>query len=64
MSQKRSPLAAAILAVFILFAGQVVRAVDENPARNNCKSLPNFSALKTALEAATATETSGLNNQM
>jgi uncharacterized protein GlcG (DUF336 family) len=31
---------------------------------NECQSLPSHSALKTALAAATATETSGLNNQM
>src|SRR5258708_4145212 len=30
----------------------------------SCANLPNFSALKTALAAATAAETSGLNNQM
>src|SRR5213083_3203795 len=30
----------------------------------SCSNLPNFSALKTALGTATATETSGLNNQM
>jgi uncharacterized protein GlcG (DUF336 family) len=64
MSHKRSPFAAAILAVLILFAGDVARAADEKPAGNACKSLPNSSALKTALESATATETSGLNNQM
>ncbi len=64
MLQKRLPLAAAILAVLILFAGEVVNAADEKPAGNACKNLPNFSALKAALEAATATETSGLNNQM
>src|SRR5205809_2180222 len=29
-----------------------------------CANLPNFSSLKNALTAATATETSGLNNQM
>ncbi|HEV8042516.1 MAG TPA: heme-binding protein [Bryobacteraceae bacterium] len=31
---------------------------------NNCRNLPNYSALKAALAAATATEASGLNNQM
>lgn len=31
---------------------------------NQCKNLPDYSALKTALAAATASETSGLNNQM
>src|SRR5215469_17038793 len=64
MSQKRSPLAATILAVCMLFAGGVVRAADGKPENNGCKSLPNFSALKMALEGATSTETSGLNNQM
>ena len=64
MLQKRLPLAVAILAVFILFTGDVVKAADEKSAGNSCKSLPNFSALKALLDAATATETSGLNNQM
>jgi len=31
---------------------------------NNCKSLPDYNALKAALVAATTAETSGLNNQM
>jgi len=31
---------------------------------NGCKDLPDYNALKAALVAATATETSGLNNQM
>src|SRR5207302_2840046 len=30
----------------------------------SCSNLPNFSALRNAIAAATATETSGLNNQM
>lgn len=64
MFQKRVPFAAAILAVLILFAGEVVNAAGEKPAGNACKGLSNFSELKAALEAATATETSGLNNQM
>jgi len=62
MSQKLSPLAAAILVVLILLAGEGVKAADAKP--DGCKSLPNFSALQAALAAATATETSGLNNQM
>jgi uncharacterized protein GlcG (DUF336 family) len=33
-------------------------------AEDNCKGLPSHSALQAALDAATATETSGLNNQM
>ena len=64
MLQQRLPLAVASLAILILFTDGVVKAADEKPAGNGCKSLPNFSALKSALDAATATETSGLNNQM
>jgi uncharacterized protein GlcG (DUF336 family) len=33
-------------------------------AANGCQSLPGYSALKTALDSAVVTETSGLNNQM
>ena len=33
-------------------------------AANGCQGLPGYNALKTALDSATATETSGLNNQM
>ena len=62
MLQQRLPLAVASLAILILFTDGVVKAADEKPAGNGCKSLPNFSALKSALDAATATETSGLNN--
>ncbi|MGA7241021.1 MAG: hypothetical protein WBY44_35390 [Bryobacteraceae bacterium] len=35
-----------------------------NFGSNGCASLPGYSALKTALESAVATEASGLNNQM
>ncbi len=35
-----------------------------NNGPNGCGSLPGYGALKSALDAATATETSGLNNQM
>src|ERR1700681_2150159 len=33
-------------------------------ADDSCSGLPNYSALSSALNKATATETSGLNNQM
>ncbi|MGZ4789923.1 MAG: GlcG/HbpS family heme-binding protein [Terriglobales bacterium] len=33
-------------------------------AQDHCKGLPSYTALQAALTAATATETSGLNNQM
>jgi uncharacterized protein GlcG (DUF336 family) len=42
----------------------VVHAHDGGEANNGCSDLPNYVQLKTALAAATATETSGLNNQM
>ena len=64
MFRKRVLFAAAILASLVLFAGDVAKAADEKSASNGCKSLPNFSALKAALDSATATEASGLNNQM
>jgi uncharacterized protein GlcG (DUF336 family) len=37
---------------------------DEADGRAGCKDLPSYAQLKAALLAATATETSGLNNQM
>src|SRR5882724_5250920 len=43
----------------------VARADDFGGNGNNgCRNLPGYNALKSALAAATATETSGLNNQM
>jgi uncharacterized protein GlcG (DUF336 family) len=36
----------------------------EDPSGNGCSALPNQAELKAALQAATATEKSGLNNQM
>ncbi len=51
--------------VFVVFAAlaAAANALAQAPA-NGCASLPKFAALKAALTAATATETSGLNNQM
>src|SRR5215469_13579796 len=37
---------------------------QNNQGKGACTGLPDFSALKSAITAATATETSGLNNQM
>ena len=48
------------LTVFLL----VVCACVLSFAQDNCKGLPSQAALQAALSAATATETSGLNNQM
>jgi uncharacterized protein GlcG (DUF336 family) len=52
----------AFLVVLLTCTTGVVKAADDNGDR--CKGLPGASALKVALDAATATETSGLNNQM
>jgi uncharacterized protein GlcG (DUF336 family) len=64
MSQTQSVCVAALL--WALTCGSVATADDDNGNKgsNGCKSLPGYSALKAALTAATAAETSGLNNQM
>lgn len=51
---------AASVTVLLVASSGLLRAASSN----GCDSLPNFSALKTALAAATSTEVSGLNNQM
>ena len=56
--------ATAALALALTSAGGVVHAGDGGDGNNDCSSLPNYGQLKTALAAATATESSGLNNQM
>lgn len=63
MLNRSSVCPAAALAVFIVFSG-AVKADEEDSARNGCKDLPSYAALKNALTVATAAETSGLNNQM
>ncbi len=45
-------------------AGLQAQTTFGNFSPNGCSSLPSYSALKTALESAVATEASGLNNQM
>ncbi len=51
---------AVLIATMLLTLSAAANAAGEN----SCKNLPNFSALKAALEAATSAETSGLNNHM
>jgi uncharacterized protein GlcG (DUF336 family) len=54
----------------VLLAGGLLASVaaaddhDDWGGSNSCASLPDHAALKKALQAATATEASGLNNQM
>ena len=63
MLQKRLLYRAAALAVALICFTSILSA-DDKGGNNGCKSLPGYSQLKAALAAATATETSGLNNQM
>src|SRR5215469_11100859 len=58
--------AAAALTLAITTTAGIVHARDGNDQAqgSGCSSLPNYFQLQTALAAATATETSGLNNQM
>ncbi len=62
MSQRYIHLQAIALVIALMCVTSAVLAADKG--NNRCKDLPNASALKAALVAATATETSGLNNQM
>jgi len=54
---------AAVGIAFLCIAG-TASADDTGAGGNACNNLPDYAALKAALVAATATETSGLNNQM
>jgi uncharacterized protein GlcG (DUF336 family) len=55
----------ATIAVVLAFSVMVSRADGQvDTDQNGCLNLPGYNALKTALDSATAAETSGLNNQM
>jgi uncharacterized protein GlcG (DUF336 family) len=58
----------ATIAVALTCSAVGLRAADDdnngNNNASNCRNLPSYSALRTALDSAVATETSGLNNQM
>jgi uncharacterized protein GlcG (DUF336 family) len=62
MLQNRPLYRAALAVALICFTSAL--SADDKGGNNGCKSLPGYSQLKAALAAATATETSGLNNQM
>jgi uncharacterized protein GlcG (DUF336 family) len=57
---------AATIAVALTFslAGMKAQPQPGNFSPNGCSYLPDYAALKTALDSATSTEMSGLNNQM
>jgi len=61
---KRVIFQTAIMTALLIGTSALVNARDEKGRDDDCKNLPSFAALKSALNAATATETSGLNNQM
>ena len=61
MLSKRLLRQSMVLMLAVLCAAATVTAENGN---NGCKGLPGYSALRAALVAATATEISGLNNQM
>lgn len=63
MSHKRILCQVAILALAVTCSARMLYA-DDRQFSNECNSLPNQAALQSALAAATAAETSGLNNQM
>lgn len=64
MLRKRLLYQAATLAVALTCTISGAGAGRGDGDGNGCKNLPDSSALKSALVAATSTETSGLNNQM
>jgi uncharacterized protein GlcG (DUF336 family) len=63
MSHKRLLYQAATLVLALTCTAGMVYA-DDDQGSNECQSLPGHTALQSALAAATATEASGLNNQM
>jgi uncharacterized protein GlcG (DUF336 family) len=52
------------LAVALMAVATTAAWAEEEPTANGCAALPNQAELKAALASATATEASGLNNQM
>lgn len=56
--------AASVFAAGAAMADQNNNGGNSQNQSNGCQNLPNYTALKSALAAAAATETSGLNNQM
>jgi hypothetical protein len=61
----RTVIPAFLLLCLITAASAQPGSPDDPPrAKNQCANLPAYTQLKNALEAATMTETSGLNNQM
>ena len=65
LSPRLYVMTGAVLLVVVACAFAGIGAAQNNDDQGSaCSNLPNFSALKNAIAAATAAETSGLNNQM
>jgi hypothetical protein len=67
MLHKRLLFQIVALGALLTCVSVVVYAAEKSNngnGNNGCKSLPGYGQLKAALIGATATETSGLNNQM
>ncbi len=64
MGSRRLLSGSAIAFVGLTCSMNLVEAQSFTNGSNACANLPNFTALQNALAAATAAETSGLNNQM
>lgn len=60
----RTKRTSSLIAALLFTTTALLSAADQKAGDNGCKSLPDHAALKSALEAATGAETSGLNNQM
>src|SRR3989442_1367783 len=65
LSPRLYVMTGAVLLVVVACAFAGIGAAQNNDDQGSaCSNLPNFSALKNAIAAATAAETTGLNNQM
>jgi len=63
-STRKKMVSALVLASGGLLLSRAVQAGDDDGGGSKCSGLPSQSELQAALASATATETSGLNNQM
>jgi hypothetical protein len=63
-TKKAAAIIVALICSVVGMKAQPTPPPNPGPGPNGCQVLPGYNALKTALDSAVATETSGLNNQM
>lgn len=63
-SIRQTAVSILLTAILLILGIGIASAQERDDRTNGCGSLPDYTALKRALQSATATETSGLNNQM